>query len=489
MALYKRIAIIGGGPGGLAAAKALALEPASFTIDLYERRDKIGGLWYYGGDKTKVLPQVPSTTPDSQEILDPNGGFENRYFSPMYDQLETNIVSRLMKYNNVRDDHFTPDVKQYVGRAEVFDYLLKYKETISEKVNFHMNKNIAELSRSNNAWQLVVEDSRSLERETKEYDAVVLANGHFEIPFIPNTPGLAEWAKEDPKSVTHAKYFTDGEPFRDKNVIVVGALTSGVDLSTQISTVAKNTYVSVKDDPSDHENKNEAVTVLPLITEYNYANKSVTLVNGDTVKDIDSIVFCTGYLYSLPFLQKYNPSLTDGYQVKDLYLQIFNVEDPSLVFIALQKDVVPMPLSEAQAAVVARVFSGRYELPNEEKRKEAYEKELELKGPGKQFHSMKTPLDIEYIGMLYDLIDKAGLTNEGLVPSFWGEQRVDDRVHVKSDKSKRLEDIIEHAAKLRKKHLVFKLPERENERDLSDSRRDRESFNSTTKENGILKKS
>lgn len=51
--LYDRVAIIGGGPTGLAAVKALALEPVKFSkIDLFERRDRLGGLWYHQGDKS-----------------------------------------------------------------------------------------------------------------------------------------------------------------------------------------------------------------------------------------------------------------------------------------------------------------------------------------------------------------------------------------------------------------------------------------------------
>ncbi|KAF3994550.1 hypothetical protein FT663_01350 [Candidozyma haemuli var. vulneris] len=439
MALYQRVAVIGGGPAGLAAAKALVLEPANFSIDLFERRDNIGGLWYYGGDKSKVLPSVPSVGPDAHEVLDPHGGFENRFFSPMYDQLETNIISRLMKYNRVSGERFTTDVKEYPGRSEVLDYVHKYKETIPDGVNYHFNRNITSVSKKNGEWTLVVEDSKSLEKESKKYDAVVLANGHFEIPFIPDVPGLADWAKQSPHSVIHAKYFVDGAPFRDQNVIVVGGLTSGIDLSTQISTVARNTYVSVKDDPKDHQNKNEAVTVLPLITSYDYPSRTVKLVDGRVITDIDSIVFCTGYLYSYPFLKDYLPNVTDGFQVKDIYLQLFNVDDPSLAFVALPKDVVPMPLSEAQMAIVARVFSGRLKLPSRDKRREAYEQELEEKGPGKPFHSLKTPRDVKYCKHLYNWIADEGLAEEGLVPSSWGDQRVADRKNTKADKEARLE--------------------------------------------------
>jgi cation diffusion facilitator CzcD-associated flavoprotein CzcO len=42
----KRVAIIGGGPGGLAAARALRNENSFETITIFERNDHTGGTWY-----------------------------------------------------------------------------------------------------------------------------------------------------------------------------------------------------------------------------------------------------------------------------------------------------------------------------------------------------------------------------------------------------------------------------------------------------------
>lgn len=41
----KRVAIIGGGPGGIAAARALRNEGTFETITIYERNDHTGGTW------------------------------------------------------------------------------------------------------------------------------------------------------------------------------------------------------------------------------------------------------------------------------------------------------------------------------------------------------------------------------------------------------------------------------------------------------------
>ena len=42
---FRRVAVIGAGPSGLAAVHALAAEKAFDTIRVFDRRDQVGGLW------------------------------------------------------------------------------------------------------------------------------------------------------------------------------------------------------------------------------------------------------------------------------------------------------------------------------------------------------------------------------------------------------------------------------------------------------------
>lgn len=42
---YRRVAVIGAGPSGLSALKALSDENIFETIKLFERRDRVGGTW------------------------------------------------------------------------------------------------------------------------------------------------------------------------------------------------------------------------------------------------------------------------------------------------------------------------------------------------------------------------------------------------------------------------------------------------------------
>lgn len=122
MSLIRKVAIIGGVPAGLAAAKALISEPIKLAIDLYERREQVGGLWNYSRNKSKLAPNVPSTDPNAEEILLPGGQAEDRFVLAMYTHLETNLIDRMMEYKDVP---FEPRSLAFVTRSEVHDYLLK----------------------------------------------------------------------------------------------------------------------------------------------------------------------------------------------------------------------------------------------------------------------------------------------------------------------------------------------------------------------------
>ncbi|GEQ69411.1 hypothetical protein JCM33374_g3083 [Metschnikowia sp. JCM 33374] len=458
MAVMKRIAIIGGGPAGLAAAKALALEPAQFTVDLFERRDNIGGVWLYRGDKSKVLPSVPSTDPNGREVLLPAGGFENRFFSSMYQYLETNLIDKLMEFSQVP---FEPRTMNFIDRTEVLQYLERYAKTIPETVNVSLDTNVLDIDKKSgdSKWTVITESVSSLDKTTRQYDAVVVANGHSELPYIPDTPGLTEWSARDPFSVTHSKYFVSSSGFKNDTVLIIGNYASGMDLATQISTTAKQVYVSTKDEtvkPSDYP----YIEQVRLITKYDVSTRSAYTIDGLVLSNIDRIVFCTGYLYTLPFLHNHAPQITDGTSVKDLYKQVFNVDDPSLSFIGLPKFVSPLPLCESQSAIVARALSGRITLPATSEMRSSYEEELKAKGGGKNFHSFKD-CDFTYCNELYDWVKQAGTEKEGLLPLFWDEQQISERSNVVNLKKERAEFIAKYAAKLRAEGREFKFPDRD----------------------------
>jgi Flavin-binding monooxygenase-like len=115
-----------------------------------------------------------------------------------------------------------------------------------------------------------------------------------------------------------------------------------------------------------------------------FATTTITLQNvnfadGSTA-GVDTVILCTGYDYSFPFLEsacsssscsssctssdtKLDLSWADKH-VQPLYQQIFHTQRTDLSFIGLPHSVVPFPLFELQAKLVAAVYTGAVQLPD-----------------------------------------------------------------------------------------------------------------------------
>lgn len=459
-ARYPTVAIIGGGAAGLAACKGLALEPVSFaTIDLFERKDRLGGLWYSQGESKpkNVRPQVPSDHSNAVERWDPP--VSTNAISPVYKHLETNLISSVMEYSGV---HFDEDIPVFPSRQQVHDYLIKYSKTVPDSVNIRLNTEVVQVDKKGGKWVI---DHRDVScgsyggTAQSTYDALIICNGHFDVGKIPDIDGLQEWDVNIPGSITHAKYYDDPEHHLGARVLIVGNLSSGSDIASQIANSASHVYVSTLGEPSEID-RAKPITFLPEIVKYDYRTRSVTTADHQVISDIDSVVFCTGYLFSMPFMDKVLPDLLakDGSTVNDLFLQMFYIPDPSLVLIGLPADIVPMPLCESQAAVVARYFSGRLELPLKQDMERSRRQDLIENGTGRKIHVLTTPKDVQYIYKLQAWIDKEGLRSPGLIAPIWDDQRLIDRQNTRIYKGRRIQEVLDHAEELRSQGEPFSLP-------------------------------
>lgn len=154
--------------------------------------------------------------------------------------------------------------------------------------------------------------------------------------------------------------------------------------------------------------------------------QAIRFTGGHIEADIDHVVFCTGYLYSYPFLPKTNLSLSiisDGQRVNNVYQHIFYIADPSLTFLTLPWNIVPFPTAEAQSAAVARVFAGRLDLPSREEMQDWERTTIKKNGSGKSFHKLPPPLDIDYINDLHHFCMQADNEPSGKIGPYWGFQQ------------------------------------------------------------------
>ncbi|KAH9215946.1 flavin dependent monooxygenase-like protein [Leptodontidium sp. 2 PMI_412] len=420
----KRIAVIGAGPTGLAATKYLLAEKAFDIIDTYEQQAEVGGVWNYTPSLTERVP-VPQTTPwaPPEKPSWPKGAPAPIFSNPMYEKLNTNIPKPLMKYS---DQDFPADALLYPTRQDVQVYLVKYSQDIRYLISFSSQVEDVTLSEANgqDLWTLIAKSTITGEQSTKQYDAIVVANGHYSVPWIPAVPGIAEFNAAYPSIISHSKIYRSPESFKGKKVIVVGNAASGLDIGNQITAVCRKPLLNSINGPSTFQLPVDGVTKeeVPKIIEYIIEGRAVKFEDGRVEKDIDAIIYATGYLYSFPFLKSLDPPLvTTGRRTIGLWQQIFHIGHPTLAFSALGQKIIPFPLSEAQGAAMAKVWSNNLSLLSVEEM-EAWEKsKVDELGDGTPFHVLGYPKDAAYINYLHDWVKEAsnGFSKN---PPFWDER-------------------------------------------------------------------
>ncbi|ATY59960.1 Thiol-specific monooxygenase [Cordyceps militaris] len=406
-----RVAVIGAGPSGLAAAKYLLAEKTFSTVDVFEQHSTVGGVWAY--------------TPHAED--------RGWWVSPVYDLLETNITHTLMKYTDL---DFPADSALFPRHEVVKRYLDAYAEPLGKLV--HLSTQVVSVQKvaraGRDVWEVQTCRSGSDALSTAYYDAVVIANGHYSEAFTPCIPGLDAFIKAHPGRVSHSKQYRRPGQFAGKKVVVVGNSASGADISAQISTTAKlPILISEKDRRSEPAPAAPCwAKPMPQIVEFIPDRRCVRFANGEIETDIDAVVFCTGYVYSFPFLKGLGSAavVSDGGAcVHGLYQHVFSIDDPTLAFLGIPQRVVPFPFAEGQAAWISRVWAGRLGLPPTSEMR-AWETALLLaKGSAAALHSMGPLQDVDYINDMHRLsleADRdAALENGGVgkMPPFWGDEK------------------------------------------------------------------
>lgn len=407
-------------------------------IDVFEQRSSVGGAWNYSPSFAKVgmaatVPQVDPHEPAEKPtwIKEADGSSKAVFVSPLYDRLETNIPKELMRFS---DQLFPRDAQLFPKHRTVKQYLEDYAEATRSHIHFETQVVDVKLNDPKlSTWDVTTTNLNDGLNNTLTYDAVVVASGHFSVPFLPDIPGIVDWDQSYPEAILHSKFYDSPAAFAGKKVVVVGNSASGLDIGAQINEVSvgpvivsqrSESYLATSA-PSDKIICPEIVEFLSP-TEY---NRGLRFADGRIEEDVDAIVFCTGYFYSYPFLSFLNPAVvTHGWRTKHVYQQLFYIEHPTLVFPVLAQRVIPFPMAENQAAVFSRVWSERLELPSKVEMQAWEDSEVANKGDGKSFHLLPFPVDADYLNFMYTWAASAkprpGLENggHGKQGTFWGER-------------------------------------------------------------------
>ncbi|MBF6078957.1 flavin-containing monooxygenase [Nocardia beijingensis] len=420
-----RVCVIGAGPSGITAAKRL--NDYGIPFDCYEASDEVGGNWYF---------------------KNPNG------MSACYQSLHIDTS----KFRLAFEDYPAPDEwPDFPHHSQLFQYFRDYVDHfgIRDRILFNTKVTAAERD-ADGRWVITTSDG-----STKDYDALIVCNGHHWDPRLPDYPG------EFDGTLLHSHAYND--PFdpvdmRGKRVVVVGMGNSGLDIASELSQrfIAAKLYVSAR----------RGVWVLPKYVNGKVGDKrsmprwmppklglklkqrfvrkfrgnmedyglpkpdhlpfeahpsaseeflhragcgdvtfkpAITALEGPRVRfadgsaeEVDVIVCATGYRISFPFFS--DPELLpDADNRFPLFKQMVKPGIDNLFFLGLAQ---PLPtlvnFAEQQSKLVAAYLTGRYHLPPAEEMRAAM-RSAESARSGRYYDSPRHTIQIEFEPYVRDM--------------------------------------------------------------------------------------
>jgi cation diffusion facilitator CzcD-associated flavoprotein CzcO len=140
--------------------------------------------------------------------------------------LETNIDASVMEFSQepIPHEQSATSVARH-GPDTPFrpwQTIQRYIESLVNRNGYQdlvsFNTTVERVTKVNGEWEVVLRKTgEKLDYWWKEYfDAVVVANGHYTVPYVPAIEGLAEFEKSSPGSVIHTKAYRGRNAYRGK---------------------------------------------------------------------------------------------------------------------------------------------------------------------------------------------------------------------------------------------------------------------------------
>ncbi|WP_418276335.1 flavin-containing monooxygenase [Isoptericola jiangsuensis] len=201
-----KIAVVGAGFAGLASAKIL--REAGHEVVVFEKAPDVGGVWSATRRYSGLTTQNNKGSYAFSDLPMPRHYPEWPTGEQVQDYLE-----------------------QYVARHDLAPLLRLSTEVVR-----------AELSPAEDAWLVTARHSGEAVRDPEQFDHLVVANGIFSDPVIPQFDGLASLLRAGGKIVAASQVPTTAEA-EGKHVVVVGYGKSACDVAAAVADGAASTSV------------------------------------------------------------------------------------------------------------------------------------------------------------------------------------------------------------------------------------------------------
>ncbi|KXT12878.1 hypothetical protein AC579_5395 [Pseudocercospora musae] len=421
----KRVAVIGAGPAGAITIDALVQEKTFDLIRVFERRHEAGGCWSGDDRSPPAVSNIASlgdrtadpalTLPKTLPALLPKSDQTKFDEATVYPYLETNVIADAMRYSQepipTEVSHLSRNLygdqspyrhwkvmRQYIHgliKRDGYEDLVSYNTSVekAEKVGSLWHVTLRKPGKEFDYWW------------QEEFDAVVVANGHYNVPYIPPIPGLDELEKLRPGSVVHSKHFRGRDRYIGKvsqmsrsievnrftntsqRIVIVGVSVSAADIAFDLTSVAATPVHAITIGHRPNLYFGDEAFNHPLIQRHPSINKTqgrtVHLQDGTQIDNVDHIIFGTGYTWTIPFLS--HSVKTRHNRVPDLYQHVVWQHDPSLLFVGAVHAGLTFKVFEWQAVYAASLLSGRGTLPSLDEMRKWEEERIAKRGDGPRF--------------------------------------------------------------------------------------------------------
>ncbi|KAK5858140.1 hypothetical protein PBY51_002305 [Eleginops maclovinus] len=375
-----RVAVVGGGAAGLCAARHILSRGKRFAPPVvFELTDNIGGTWCY---------DERITYDDGRPV-----------HSSMYRDLRTNLPKEVMMFP---DFPFDSELCSFLPHHEVQKYLEKYCQSHGIRPHIRFNTVVekvaplvlaADDNKEETTWEVTSCDSSGLQK-TETFDSVFVCSGHYSVPNIPTVPGIENFKGQ----VLHSHSYRCADSFSGNTVVVMGAKASGLDISVELAKVGAQVRLSYSGPPLSFPLP-DGIQEASLV-EAVERDGSIRFQDGSSCP-ADVLLFCTGYVFSFPFLDAAQLKL----QLQDqllapLYRHMMPPNFPSLFFIGMCKLICPFPNFHCQVQFALAVLDGSVPLPPAEQMEQEELQEKEQRGVQQRHLMVLQQQQWEYCSML-----------------------------------------------------------------------------------------
>ncbi|MDP3561978.1 MAG: NAD(P)-binding domain-containing protein [Legionellaceae bacterium] len=218
----KKLAIIGGGSAGLAAAKWAQWGLKGHQITLFEKSPRLGGIWTSGNNHSHV-----------------------------WHGMRTNLSQYSCVFSDFPHEQNT---SLFPTKQEMNRYLSLYINSFNLQQHIQENTTVIHMDRINETWQITYEKNNKLHHDN--FDHVILANGMFSIPHMPQFNASEKFRGK----IIHSAEYKQNTDFLNKDVVIVGGGFSAVEIASNISKTARSVF---------HVNRTSSWIIPKLISDKN----------------------------------------------------------------------------------------------------------------------------------------------------------------------------------------------------------------------------